>query len=74
MRKAYSFFFHYNKPATMKRGKPTITVHYKGQCHLVDNVDVLVPCHGRVRNTQPRFVMAGKAMALSVSQGVGVLF
>lgn len=56
-----SFWFHYNKPASKSRGKPTITVHWDGVCYLVDNLFVHVPTQGRIRKTQPYFVMAGKA-------------
>lgn len=55
-----SFWFHYNKPASNKVKKPQITLHYKNACHIVDNVVCNVPVAGRIRNTQPRWVMAGK--------------
>ena len=53
------FWFHYNKPASAKAGKPQITVHYKGACHIVDNLDCKVPTAGHLRNSQPRFVIKG---------------
>ena len=68
-----SFFFHFNKPASQRRGRPTISVHWKGACHLVNNVVVGVPTQGRVRDRQPRFVMAGKAKSFVVRNGVGVI-
>lgn len=54
-----AFFFHFNKPATIKNKKVVISIHYKNTCHLVDNVYCDVPCKGRIRNTQPKFVMCG---------------
>jgi hypothetical protein len=71
--KPFSFFFHYNKPASLKRGKPTISVHYKGACHLVDNVKCFVTTEGRVKATSPKFVMAGKAYHVEVVKGVAVI-
>lgn len=55
-----SFFFHFNKPASRAAGKPKITVHHAGVCHIVDNVVCSVPTKGRVRKTQPVFVMTGR--------------
>jgi hypothetical protein len=34
-----AFYFHFNKPETRKRGVPVMTVHYKGQCLLVESID-----------------------------------
>jgi hypothetical protein len=55
-----AFWFHYNKPASQAAGEPVMTVHYKGQCHLVTHVDCRVPVRSRKRATQPRVVMAGR--------------
>jgi hypothetical protein len=67
------FFFHYNKPASQKAGAPRITVHLQKQCHLVENLDVHVPTHGRVRKTQPFFVMAGECNEWEIDGNVMVL-
>jgi hypothetical protein len=55
-----AFWFHYNKPASQRVGKPQITIHINNQCHIVDNIIVDVPTRGRIRKQQPYFVMAGK--------------
>lgn len=68
-----SFFFHYNKPESQRRGKVTVSVHYKGACHLVDSVVCNVPTQGKSRSRQPRFVMTGKASDLQIKDGVAVL-
>lgn len=54
-----AFFFHYNKPATQRAGKPQITVHYAGVCHILDNICCSAKISGRIRKRQPRYVMAG---------------
>lgn len=72
--KPYRFFFHFNKPATLKAGKAQISVHYKDACHIVDNVSVAVPTRGRINKRQPKFVMIGDAHNLEIKNGVAHLF
>lgn len=60
MRK-YSFFFHYNKPASQKAGSPKMSVHYRGVCHVVDHVVSHVGCESKYRKQQPHCVMSGQA-------------
>lgn len=67
------FFFHYNKPASLKRGKPTISLHFKGTCHLVDNIYCEVPTHSRIRTSSPKFVMAGDADMIEIEKGTAYL-
>jgi hypothetical protein len=68
-----TFFFHYNKPASLKTGKQQITVHYKGCCHIVDNIECEVPTKGRLRKTQPRFVIAGKCSNFIIQNNIGII-
>lgn len=68
-----SFWFHYNKPASRQLNKPQITVHYKGACHVVDNVVCKVDTQGRVRNSQPYWVMTGKCSSFEVKNGIATL-
>lgn len=56
-----AFFLHYSKPATRQAGAPRISVHVAGTCHIVTNVFCQVSTHGRIRKTQPRWVLAGRA-------------
>lgn len=60
--KPKAFFFHYNKPASQKAGRPKISVHWSGSCLIADNIECRVTCRGRIRNKQPYFVMAGKGV------------
>lgn len=58
----------------MKAGRHQVSVHWNKTCYIVDNVEVLVPTHGRLKKTQPRFVMAGKARSFRIADGnIGVL-
>jgi len=70
----YSFFFHYNKPASRQKGSPVISLHYKQQCHLVGNVVCNVPTKGKINvKRQPNFVMAGKAENVLIENNVAYI-
>ena len=71
--KSFAFFFHYNKPKSMQVGRPQISLHYKGTCHIVDNVYVYVSTHGRLRNSAPKFVMAGQAHEITIKNNLALI-
>ena len=56
------FFYHYNKPASLKAGKPQISVHYNKTCYVVDNICCGVPTWGHINKSQPRFVVKGRGI------------
>ena len=66
--KKYSFFFHYNKPASLAAGCNKLTVHWRGACHLVDAVVCNVPIHSVDRARQPRCVLKGIVLDLAFSE------
>lgn len=68
-----SFYFHYNKPASLKAEKVQVSLHYSGMCYIVDNVDCRVPVKGRISVRQPRFVMAGKANSININEGIAII-
>lgn len=70
MVKTKVFFFHYNKPASLKAGKVQISLHYSNTCHILDNVECRVSTKGKIRKTAPRFVMTGRASDFSFENGV----
>lgn len=55
-----SFWFHFNKQETARRGHPVMTVHTEGRCILVRHIVCRVPVCTRERKCQPRMVMAGQ--------------
>ena len=67
------FFYHYNKPASRAAKKPVISVHFKGTCHLVDNIICNVPTKGRIRKSQPYFVVCGKAKEITIEDGIAII-
>lgn len=62
-----SFFFHYNKPASLSAGEPRLSIHFRGACFLAHGVECRVPVQSRNRRTQPRCVMAGKATHVTIT-------
>ncbi len=68
-----SFWFHYNKPASSSAQKPQITLHYKGACLVIDNIVVNVKTQGRIRKTQPRWVIAGKTKEIIIKDGIATI-
>ena len=71
--KRHAFFFHYNKPASQAAGRPQISVHYRGQCYVVDEVACYVTTKSRVRRTQPHFVMAGRTQGICFDDNRAVI-
>lgn len=62
-----AFWFHYNKPASRAAGRPKITLHWRGRCYLVDNITCMTKCHGRIRKTQPRWVIGGRCYGIRIN-------
>lgn len=67
-----AFWFHFNKPETRKRGRPVMTVHYKGQCLMVEEIECNVPVRTRRRKQQPVMVVAGVG-EVTVTDGKAVI-
>lgn len=56
------FWFHYNKPESLRQKKNILTVHQSGVCHLVTGIKCNVPIETVNRKTQPRCVLRGKGV------------
>lgn len=68
-----SFFFHYNKPLSKKQNRPVISIHYNGKCIFVNNLVVSVPTHGKIKKTQPMFIVCGKCSDVLIEDNNGFL-
>lgn len=69
-----AFWFHYNKPASRAAKKTQVTIHYKGQCLIVDDLVLKgVDVAGRHRKTQPFWVLVGKAKDITITNGVATI-
>ena len=64
-----TFFFHYNKPASIAAGRNKLSVHWKKTCLIVDGVKCFVPIHSVDRKKQPCCVMRGIAQDISIRDG-----
>lgn len=71
--RTYSFFYHYNKPLSRQRGKPQISIHYRGACMIVDNIVLNVKTWGRLNKRQPYFVVVGKAKDITIDKNVAYI-
>jgi hypothetical protein len=67
------FFFHFNKPQSKSAGMPKISVHYDKRCIIVNNVICDVPTRGRIKKTQPVFVMTGKCNEIVITDDVAYI-
>ena len=65
--KHYRFFLHYNKPTSAKMGVAVWTVHWRGACYQVLNIECRVATETHTRKTQPRGVVRGYADILELS-------
>lgn len=63
MSKEYRFFYHYYK----QKGK--MSVHFRGTCSIVDQVQCLVPCFSKFNKKQPKLVMQGFAKEVIIPPG-----
>jgi hypothetical protein len=67
------FFYHYNKPASQKAGKPQLTIHFRKTCYLVDGIVCLAKTWSHNRNSQPRLVIKGKAQEIKIKDKVAYI-
>ncbi len=58
------FFYHYHR-----HGQYKMTVHFKGKCRQVNQVECLVPCASKFNKIQPLLVMQGYANKVVVKKG-----
>lgn len=73
MGKEYVFWFHYNKPESVRTGTPKVTIHHKKSCHIVDNVVIETNIKGSLRKEQPRFVMKGKCRSFEIINNIAYI-
>lgn len=69
----YSFYFHYNKPASKAVGENRLSLHFKKTCHIVKSIYCKVDTETKNRKSQPRCVISGKAKNIEILDGVAVI-
>lgn len=65
------FWFHYNKPESVKQGRNVLTVHWEDTCHMVNAIKCEVPIETHDRKAQPRCTLRGWAGIVHISAHVG---
>lgn len=63
------FFFHFNKPESLRQKKTLWSVHWKGACHITERIVCNVPCESKANKRQPYAVMRGFATNVTVEDG-----
>jgi len=61
------FFFHYY------RAYKCMSVHYKGQCFKVNDVQCSVPCETKWSDKQPNLIMRGFCKDVQIKDGVAII-
>ena len=67
------FYYHYNKPASKKLGKPILTIHWNDKCNLVEKIICNVPTWSHNRKHQPHCVIKGKANDIQFNNNVAII-
>jgi len=67
MEKKYRFFYHYFKQ------KKKMSLHFKKQCIIVDNIICKVPCETKWNKIQPYLVMQGYATNVIIENNIAII-
>lgn len=70
---AYRFFYHFNKPLTLKTGEVHWSVHFRQKCYMVKNIQCLVPTNTKTNRTQPRGVVQGFCTDVLIENGTAII-
>jgi hypothetical protein len=65
--KKYRFFYHYFK----QKGK--MSIHFRGKCTAVNDIDCRVPCETKWKLTQPNLVMQGFATEVNIQDKKAII-
>ena len=67
------FFYHYSQPASLKAGHPVLVVHWGNICIPVKGIKVFVPTESKIRKSQPRCVIQGKAAFVTIKDSFATI-
>lgn len=59
MNKQRRFFFHFNKPESLRQKKTLWSIHWNNACYIVDKIECNSPCESKANKHQPYAVMRG---------------
>jgi hypothetical protein len=69
----YRFFYHYNKNQTTEE-KVRWSLHYKGVCHIVDDIKCNVLTETKSNGRQPRGIVRGFCSNIEIKDDVATIF
>lgn len=67
IKKTYTFFYHYFK------AKKKMSIHWRGSCHVVNDIICKVPCETKWRKRAPFLVMYGKAKSMELDGETAII-
>ena len=65
-RKFKRFFYHYNKPESVRQDCNVLTLHWEDTCHLVNDIEVQAHTETHSQKHQPRCIMRGWAYGVLI--------
>lgn len=68
-----AFWFHYNKPASKKAGKPQLSLHYNKTCYIVDSLNINVRTESYNRTKQPHCIIRGTCKQVLIENGKAII-
>lgn len=51
-----------------------MSVHFKGKCNIVSDIECNVACETKWSNTQPNLIMRGYASNIIIDNGTALIF
>lgn len=67
-KRKYRVSYHYHR-----HGEKCMSIHYKGKCILVKDIECNVPVQTKWNKTQPKLVMQGWASSVKISKGKAII-
>ena len=67
-RKFKRFFYHYNKPESVRQNCNVLTLHWRDTCYLVNDIEVQAHTETHSQKHQPRCIMRGWARGVVISK------
>ncbi len=64
------FFYHYNKPSSLKFKSPKLSLHFNKTCHIIDKIICHVPTYSHNQKRQPRVIIKGNAKEIKIVDNV----
>ena len=68
------FWYHFNRPASLKYNSPKLSLHFRKTCYIVDKIICHVPTYSFNKKQQPRVVIKGQAKDIKILDNVAEIF